>query len=378
VTLVEERPDAVLEGFAIVEEAEPPQLLCLWSQHAVSQVSVHRLEDGLWIHELELPGLGSVGGLVERYDGGHEVWFPYTDNVTPTSVYRYDALTGGSDVWARPPGSVEVDPGITTQLVEYPSYDGTVVRMFVTARGDSSAGPRPTILYGYGGFGISMSPGYSGSVLAWVEAGGVYAVACLRGGGEEGEQWHRDGMLANKQRVFDDLHAAAEYLIEEQWTTSQQLGISGGSNGGLLVGAALTQRPDLYRSVVCSAPLLDMVRYEQLGLGHFWAGEYGTAADPEQLRTLLTYSPYHRVREGTAYPATLFTVFGSDTRVDPMHARKMCAALQHATGADPATSPVLIRVESEVGHGARSVSRSIALAADSLAFQAWATGLAGR
>jgi prolyl oligopeptidase len=377
VTLVEERPDAVLEGFAIVEEVETPQLLCLWSEHAVSRISVHRLQDGERLRDLELPGLGSVGGLVERYGGGHEVWFPYTDDVTPMSVYRYDALTGETDVWARPPGSVDVDPGITTRLVEYHSYDGTLVRMFITARGDAALGPRPTILYGYGGFGISMTPGYSGSVLAWVEAGGVYAVACLRGGGEEGERWHRDGMLANKQRVFDDLHAAAEYLVEERWTTSPQLGISGGSNGGLLVGAALTQRPDLYRSVVCSAPLLDMVRYERRGLGHFWAGEYGTVDDPSELKTLLTYSPYHRVREGTAYPATLFTVFGSDTRVDPLHARKMCAALQHATSADPGRSPVLIRVESEVGHGARSVSRSIALAADVLGFQAWATGLAG-
>jgi prolyl oligopeptidase len=203
----------------------------------------------------------------------------------------------------------------------------------------------------------------------------VYAVACLRGGGEEGEDWHRAGMGANKQRVFDDFHAAAEWLCEHDVTTPEMLAISGGSNGGLLVGAALTQRPDLYRSVVCSAPLLDMVRFEEHGLGRFWSGEYGSAADPEDLKNLLTYSPYHRVQPGLAYPATMFTVFGSDTRVDPLHARKMCAALQAATSADPATHPILIRVEREVGHGARAVSRTIALSADTLGFHAQNTGL---
>jgi prolyl oligopeptidase len=182
-------------------------------------------------------------------------------------------------------------------------------------------------------------------------------------------------MLDGKQRVFEDLHAAAEWLVGEGLTSPAQLGISGGSNGGLLVGAAMTQRPELYRSVVCTAPLLDMARFELHGLGRFWSGEYGTAADAGQLRNLLSYSPYHRVRPGVAYPATLFTVFDSDTRVDPMHARKMCAALQAATAADPPEAPILIRVETDVGHGARSVSRSIDLSADTLAFQAWCCGL---
>jgi prolyl oligopeptidase len=207
-----------------------------------------------------------------------------------------------------------------------------------------------------------------------VAAGGVYAVANLRGGNEEGEEWHRAGMLAHKQNVFDDFHAAAETLIRDGWTTPEQLAISGGSNGGLLVGAALTQRPELYAAVICSAPLLDMVRYERFGLGQTWNVEYGTASDPEQLGWLLGYSPYHHVAEGTRYPAVLFTVFSNDTRVNPVHAYKMCAALQHATASGPAR-PVLLRAEAQVGHGARAVSRMAELSGDTLAFAARHTGL---
>jgi prolyl oligopeptidase len=227
-------------------------------------------------------------------------------------------------------------------------------------------------LYGYGGFDISLTPAYSPNILAWVSAGGVYAVANLRGGGEEGEQWHRAGMLEHKQNVFDDFHAAAQTLISGGWTTSGQLAISGGSNGGLLVGAAMVQRPELYAAVICSAPLLDMVRYERFGLGQTWNTEYGTASDPEQLGWLLAYSPYHHVTDGTAYPAVLFTVFTNDTRVDPVHAYKMCAALQHATSSG---RPVLLRAEGQVGHGARAVSRSAELSGDTLAFAARYTGL---
>jgi prolyl oligopeptidase len=235
--------------------------------------------------------------------------------------------------------------------------------------------PRPAILYGYGGFNVSLTPAYSAQALAWVEAGGVYAVANLRGGSEEGEQWHRAGMRERKQNVFDDFAAAARELVAGGWTTAGQLSIMGGSNGGLLVGAALTQRPEQYAAVVCSAPLLDMVRYEQFGLGETWNDEYGTAADPAELEWLLGYSPYHHVRPGTAYPATLFTVFDGDTRVDPLHARKMCAAMQHATSAPLAQRPVLLRREKDVGHGARAVSRTVTLASEQLAFLAAYTGL---
>ena len=297
----------------------------------------------------------------------------YTDYTTSSVVLRFDARDASVTTWATAPGSVAV-PAVTARQVTYESKDGTAVRMLVISAEGKSPGPRPTILYGYGGFDISLTPAYSPNVLAWVSAGGVYAIANLRGGSEEGEEWHRAGMLDRKQNVFDDFHAAAEALIRDGWTTPEQLAISGGSNGGLLVGAALTQRPELYAAVICSAPLLDMVRYERFGLGQTWNVEYGTASDPEQLGWLLSYSPYHRVVPGTAYPAVLFTVFTNDTRVDPVHAYKMAAALQHATSSGP-DRPVLLRAEDQVGHGARAVSRTAELAGDTLAFTARHTGL---
>lgn len=368
--LVPEDPEAVLTDFAILDGLDRPVLLAGWTRHAISEITVHDLATGERIGTVPTPGLGSIGGIVERPEGGHEAWFGYTDNTTPSSVMRYDARTGETTPWASAPGAVEV-PEIETRQVVYTSRDGTEVRMLVASRPGLS-GPRPTILYGYGGFNISLTPSYSASILAWVEAGGVYAVANLRGGSEEGEEWHRAGMRERKQNVFDDFHAAAEKLIADGLTTPAQLAISGGSNGGLLVGAALTQRPDLYRAVVCSAPLLDMVRYERFGLGQTWNDEYGTADDPEEFGWLIGYSPYHHVHPGTAYPAVLFTTFGSDTRVDPLHARKLCAALQYATASD---APVLLRDEAEVGHAARSVSRSADLMTDTLTFLAAQTGL---
>jgi prolyl oligopeptidase len=371
--LLPQDPIAVLDGFAILDGAalSRPVLLASWTRHAVSELTVHDLSTGAQVATVPLPGLGSISGVVERPEGGHEAWFGYTDHVTPPCVQHYDARSSDVTVWATAPGSVQV-PEVHSRQVEYTSADGTVVRMFVLCTADGPDEPRPTTLYGYGGFGLPLTPAYSATVLTWLEAGGVYAIAGLRGGGEEGEDWHRAGMLANKQNVFDDLHAAAERLVADGWTTSAQLSISGGSNGGLLVGAALVQRPELYSAVVCAAPLLDMVRYEQFGLGATWNVEYGRAAVPEELDWLLAYSPYHHADRPAAYPAVLFTVFDSDTRVDPMHARKMCAALQHSTTSG---RPVLLRRESDVGHGARAVSRSIELSVDTLAFTAAWTGL---
>jgi prolyl oligopeptidase len=373
--LVPEDPEAVLTGFAILDglELASPVLLASWTRHAISEVSAHDLMTGERTGIVPLPGLGTIGGLSERPEGGHEAWFGYTDNTTPPLVLRYDALAGTTTTWARSPGQVDV-PEISARQVAYPSKDGTTVRMLIIS-GEGPRRPRPAILYGYGGFDISMQPGYAATILAWVERGGVYAIASLRGGGDEGEEWHRAGMRATKQNVFDDFHAAAEKLIADGWTTREQLAISGGSNGGLLVGAAVTQRPDLYAAAACSAPLLDMVRYEQFGLGETWNDEYGTAADPEEFGWLLSYSPYHHVRDGVSYPAVLFTIFDGDTRVDPMHARKMCAALQHATPAPQEERPILLRRESDVGHGARAVSRSASLSADTLAFLGLLTGL---
>jgi prolyl oligopeptidase len=374
VPLVPEDDEAVLEGYAILDgpELSAGVLLCSWTRHAMGEISVHSLATGERTGTVPLPGLGSVTGLSERPEGGHEAWFGYTDHVTPSSVFRYDASTGETSLWATAPGSVEV-PEVHARQVEYASADGTAVRMLVIAPTKEPDEPRPTVLYGYGGFGVPLTPGYSAGLLAWVEAGGVYAVANLRGGSEEGEQWHRSGMREHKQNVFDDFAAAAERLVADGWTSSARLAISGGSNGGLLVGAAMTQRPELFAAVVCSAPLLDMVRYEKYGLGATWSDEYGSAEVPEELAWLLGYSPYHHVREGADYPATLFTVFDGDTRVDPMHARKMCAALQHATSGD---RPILLRREGDVGHGARALSRTVALTVDTLTFAARWTGLA--
>ncbi|MFJ9555336.1 prolyl oligopeptidase family protein [Nocardiopsis sp. NPDC101807] len=375
-TLVPEEPEAVLEDYAVLDgpALERPELLVSHSRHSISEVTQRDLLTGELLGVVDMPGLGTVGGLSERPEGGHEAWFGYTDNTHPSSVYRYDALAGRVSVWADAPGDIDL-PDVKVEQVTYTSGDGTPVRMLVVSPSAPAGGPRPTILYGYGGFRISLTPAYSAVALAWARAGGVYVVANLRGGLEEGEEWHRSGMLAHKQNVFDDCAAAAEHLIATGVTAPDRLAVMGGSNGGLLVGAMVTQRPDLFAAAVCSAPLLDMVRYERFGLGQLWNVEYGTADDPEQLGWLLDYSPYHNVREGTRYPATLFTVFDNDTRVDPLHARKLCAAMQEATSAPAGERPVLLRREAEVGHSSRSVSRSVSLNSEQLAFLAHHLGL---
>ena len=371
--LLPEASDAVLESVVVLDgdELDHDLMLASWSSHGIARMTLHNAADGAVIREVELPGAGTVGGPIEHIDGGPICWFVYTDHTTVPQVYRFDARDGSIAIEISPPGFVEV-PQVSSQQVAYVSADGTVVRMFIIAPTNAPDRPRPTILYGYGGFGIPLQPGFSASTLAWVEAGGVWAVANIRGGGEEGEDWHRAGMLGNKQNVYDDFHAAAEYLIEQGWTTREQLGILGGSNGGLLMGAAMTQRPDLFNAVVCVAPLLDMIRYTTSELGPTWTVEYGDPEDPEQFSWLHAYSPYHRVSDGTDYPATMFVVFDNDTRTDPMHGRKMCAAVQAATGGD---RPILLRTEGDVGHGARSVSKSVTETAETLAFFARWTGL---
>ena len=365
-TVVAQDPEAVLEDVAVLEDGV---LAVLRSRHALSEV-VLRSPDGE--RPVALPEPGTVTGLASEPEGGSRVWFGVTGPTTPSQVLEMDAADGATVVWADTPGAVRLAP-VTSSLGATTSADGTTVRFTVLSPTGAPDEPRPTVLYGYGGFGVPLTPAWNAAALAWVEAGGVWVVANLRGGSEEGEAWHRAGMRAHKQNVFDDFAAVADALVRDGWTTPDRLGIYGGSNGGLLVGAALTQRPDAYAAVVCSAPLLDMVRYEQFGLGRTWNDEYGSAADPDELGWLLAYSPYHRVQAGTAYPAVLFTVFEGDSRVDPLHARKTCAALQAATTAD---APVLLRAERDVGHGARSVSRSIGLTVDVLSFLAAHTGLA--
>jgi prolyl oligopeptidase len=364
--------DAVIEGFAVTTDA----VVVASTRHAVSAVTVHDRQTGAVRDRVQLPPLGHVDGVSSAPEGGNDAWIAYTDFVTPPRVYRCDVRDGSVGVWQDAPGRGAADPNmVRVEQVSYPSKDGTQIRMFILHRPDvvtTGGRSQPTILYGYGGFDVSVNPAYAPAVLAWVAAGGVYAIANLRGGSEEGEAWHRAGMREHKQNVFDDFIGAAEWLVARGWTAGPRLGIYGGSNGGLLVGAAVTQRPDLFEAVVCSAPLLDMVRYERFGLGETWNDEYGTLADPVEASWLLAYSPYHHVVTGVSYPAVLFTVFESDTRVDPLHGRKMCAALQAATSSD---RPVLIRREVNVGHSARSVSREVDLAVDRLAFMADRLGL---
>ena len=361
--------DAVLEGFALTDDA----LVVASSRHAVGRVTVHDRETGTPRAEVDLPGPGSVLGVAARPDGGDEVWVGYTDFTTPPRVYRYQVAAAALELWMDAPGQADLQVGVTARQETYRSRDGTEVGLFVLHReGLEPDGARPTILYGYGGFNVPLTPAWSAAAAAWVERGGVYAIANLRGGSEEGEAWHRAGMRDRKQNVFDDFADAAEHLVAGGWTSPRRLAISGGSNGGLLVGAALTRRPELFAAVACSAPLLDMVRYERFGLGETWNDEYGRADDPTELGWLVAYSPYHHVVKGTAYPAVLFTVFDSDTRVDPLHARKMCAALQWATASE---RPVLLRRERQAGHGARSVRRTVELQADVLAFLAAEVGL---
>jgi prolyl oligopeptidase len=376
VEVVPEAPRAVLADVALLSSAAGvPDVAVVLAAHtaaAADRLSWWDAASGIQLGTVPGWDAGTVSGMTSRPDGGRECWVGYTDHVTPPMVLRWSAdAPAGTDTWATAPGAVTV-PDVRVNRVHYRSKDGTSVHMFVVAPVATPDHPRPTVLYGYGGFSNALTPAYTASMLAWVEAGGVWAVANLRGGSENGEEWHRAGMRERKQNVFDDFAAAADRLVADGWTTPEQLGIYGGSNGGLLVGAALTQRPELYAAVVCSAPLLDMVRYELFGLGRTWNDEYGTAADPAQLDWLLAYSPYHHVEPGVDYPAVLFTTFESDTRVDPMHARKMCAALQHAVGGD---QPIILRRERDVGHGARAVSRAVELALDQLAFLAARLGL---
>ncbi len=332
----------VLEGTAAIGD----WIVAVWLRDASSRVSLHAL-DGVKLHDVPLPVIGSVAGLTGEWDGS-EAFLGFTSYAVPPTVYRLALPAPGLEPWARAEGNVDAER-FRVRLVRCPSRDGTLVSMFlVDARDRPPDGRGPALLTGYGGFNVSHTPAFGRGVILFLEKGGLYAVAHLRGGGEYGEAWHRAGMREKKQNVFDDLVGAAEYLVGEGHVARDRLAVMGGSNGGLLVGAALTQRPELFRAVVCQVPLLDMVRYHLFRIARLWIPEYGSADDPDAFRWLHAYSPYHHVRDGTAYPAVMITTGESDSRVDPLHARKMAAALQAATSSG---RPILLRVESRAGHG---------------------------
>jgi prolyl oligopeptidase len=364
--IVAERPN-VLDSFSLVGG----KLAAAWLENVHSHIEILTAE-GKPVRQLNLPSLGEAGVPQGRWESDI-AFYTFSSLNQPNTIYRYSMSSGSQSVWFQQ--KTPFDPStVEVKQVWYASKDGTRVPMFVAyKKGIKLDGSHPTMLTGYGGFNISELPRASNTALAWLDMGGVYALANLRGGGEFGEKWHAAGKLDKKQNVFDDFIAAAEYLIKEGYTSKEKLAISGRSNGGLLVGAALTQRPDLFRAVICGFPLLDMVRYDRFKVAKFWVPEYGTAQDPKQFPFIYKYSPYQHVEKGTKYPAVLLVSGDFDTRVDPLHARKMAALLQASTGSD---RPVLLRYDTESGHSAGvPVDRQIDETGDELTFLAWQLGM---
>jgi prolyl oligopeptidase len=357
--IIAEGPDT-LQSVSLVGDT----LAALYLVDASSRV---RLFDpkGKPTGEIALPGLGTAGGLSGQ-QRGHEIFYSYVSYLQPTAVYRYDLASKTATVWEKLP--TPIDPAaFEVHQARAKSRDGTEVPLFIVHRkGLVKDGKNPTLLYGYGGFNISLTPAFSALTGPFLERGGVYVVANLRGGAEYGEAWHKAGMLGSKQNVFDDFIAAAEFLIRDKYTSPEKLAISGRSNGGLLTSAAVTQRPDLFRAVISGVPLTDMLRYHKFRIAQLWIPEYGSSEDAAAFKWLYAYSPYHRVKDGTSYPAVLLFTAESDTRVDALHARKMAARLQAAT---TSPRPILLRLESHAGHGAgKPLGKIIEQSTDELAF----------
>ncbi|GAB4147573.1 MAG: prolyl oligopeptidase family serine peptidase [Planctomycetaceae bacterium] len=331
---------------------------------ARTQVKIFGL-DGRFIREVKFQGIGSASGFGGRQKDT-ETFYTFSSFATPPSIYRYDMITGKSTLFRQP--KVKFQPNdYTVKQVFYKSKDGTRVPMFIAhKKGLKLNGRNPTLLYGYGGFNISLTPGFSISRLTWMEMGGVFAMPNLRGGGEYGEEWHRAGTKLKKQNVFDDFIAAAEWLIENQYTSRNKLAIQGGSNGGLLVGAVMTQRPELFGACLPAVGVMDMLRFHKFTAGRFWTDDYGSADNPQEFKALFAYSPYHNLKPNTSYPPTLITTADTDDRVVPGHSFKFAARLQeYHTG----TAPVLIRIETRAGHGAgKPTAKIIEEVADKWAF----------
>ena len=364
--------DAVLQSAAVWGG----KLFTQYEQNASSQLKIFDLE-GKKLSDLALPTIGSIFGSDGRWDRD-EIFYGFQSFTFAPSIYRFDLKTSSTSLWAKV-DAPSIDPSAyEVQQEWYHSKDGTRVPMFVVyKKGLKKTGHNPTWLTAYGGFNISLTPTFNRSTYLWMEHGGVFAVANLRGGAEFGEDWHRAGMLDKKQNVFDDMIAAAEHLIAEKYTDKNHLAVQGGSNGGLLMGAMITQRPDLFRAVVCQVPLLDMLHYQDFQIAKLWIPEYGSAENPDQFKWLYAYSPYHHVKPGAEYPAILFMTADTDTRVDPMHAKKMAALMQaEAKNGASRERPILLRIETKAGHGAgKPVTKQIEEFTDVYSFLFWQLGV---
>lgn len=357
----------VLQGVGLVGES----FFALYLKDAASHVRIFDLS-GQHIRDVDLPAIGSVGGFGGRRTD-KETFYYFSNYTTPGTIYKYDIESGKSEVFRQP--KVDFEPAdYETRQVFYESKDGTRVPMFIThKRGIQLDGTNPTLLYAYGGFNISLTPGFSVSNLVWLERGGIYAVPNLRGGGEYGRDWHEAGMLDKKQNVFDDFVAAAEWLIDNKYTSTEKLAIRGGSNGGLLVGAAMTQRPELFGAAIPAVGVMDMLRYHKFTIGWAWVSEYGSADDANAFENLMSYSPLHNLRPNVSYPTTMITTADHDDRVVPAHSFKFAAELQHAHAGE---NPVLIRIETKAGHGAGTpTTKLIEASADVITFLTKALGI---
>lgn len=341
--IVPQNSNHLLEGVQYVGG----EFVASYLENAMSSVYQYEIEGEL-IRKVELPGIGSVSGFSGKKEDV-EVFYTINSYTAPATVYKYDLKSGESELYIKP--EVKFNPDLfTTTQVFYPSKDGTKVSMFLVHKKDIVLnGENPVYLYGYGGFNINITPGFNPAAIMFMEQGGVYAVANLRGGGEYGEKWHTGGMLENKQNVFDDFISAAEYLIEKKYTSSDRLAIAGGSNGGLLVGACMVQRPDLFAVALPAVGVLDMLRFHKFTVGWGWVVEYGSSENVDQFDFLYKYSPLHNIEDGVCYPATLITTGDHDDRVVPAHSFKFAATLQAAQGCD---TPTLIRIDTNAGHGA--------------------------
>ncbi|USN99105.1 MAG: S9 family peptidase [Phycisphaeraceae bacterium] len=371
VDVVPHRADAILEGFSIARGV----LCASYLFDASTRIELFGL-DGAQLGALTLPGTGSASLSTER--DRTEAYLAYSSFNEPETIYHVDLATpdAAPSVWEKL--DVPIDPdSVVVKRVKYSSKDGTEVGMFIIhKRGLKLDGNNPTILYGYGGFDISMTPRFTATNFPFFDAGGVYAVANLRGGGEKGLEWHRAGMLDRKQNVFDDFISAAEWLIQNGYTSPERLGVLGGSNGGLLTGAMVTERPDLIAAAVVAVPLLDMLRFEKFLMARYWVPEYGSAENQDQYKYLRAYSPYQNIKPGTRYPAVLLTAGENDSRVHPMHARKMAAYLQAATTSEQTTDPILVWVDRDAGHGqGKPLHLRVRDAVDIRLFLMWQTGM---